>query len=303
MLLSQKSCWWKQPVFPHHLSRLASNKSRARPATSSRLFGTWPKIYPRRVRVITCDVTGTLVSFRGTLEEHYLGSAEKYGVDLPTDVPIAQAFRQAYEEVSDRYPCFGGKVLPAKEWWRKCVGRSFELCGAEMSPQQSDQVFQRIYSTFGSQQAYEKFIDAAPFLNWAKRRKIVCGILSNADERYGDSILPMLGLTHDDLQFQCYSKDVGAEKPDSRIYRKAMESAKPFLDTENDPLEPSHVLHIGNSYDKDFVGARRMGMHAVLLERYDDPELASEWKRRGAMVFEDLTDVIEFLGRSHCHLG
>jgi hypothetical protein len=44
-----------------------------------RYMGTWPKVRPKRVRVITMDVTGTLLSFRGTLEEHYLGAAEKCG--------------------------------------------------------------------------------------------------------------------------------------------------------------------------------------------------------------------------------
>jgi hypothetical protein len=47
------------------------------------------------------DVTGTLVSFRGTLEQHYLGSAEKFGVQLPsTMLPIGAAFRRAYKEIS-----------------------------------------------------------------------------------------------------------------------------------------------------------------------------------------------------------
>ena len=39
------------------------------------------------------------------------------------------------------------------------------------------------------------FEDAIPFLRWARDRKIVTGIVSNADERYGDAILPMLDLS------------------------------------------------------------------------------------------------------------
>ena len=94
--------------------------------------------------------------------------------------------------------------MPAKEWWRICVIKSFEYAGTTMDEQTSEMVFQRIYSTFGSINAYEIFPDALPFLKWAKRNGLVCGVLSNADERYGDSILPMLGLTHDELQFQCF---------------------------------------------------------------------------------------------------
>lgn len=62
--------------------------------------------------------------------------------------------------------------------------RSFELAGATMTEAQKDSVFQRIYSVFGSQAAYERFDDALPFLHWANRRQITCGLLSNADDRY-----------------------------------------------------------------------------------------------------------------------
>lgn len=276
-----------------------------------RSFGTWPKVKPRRIRVITMDVTGTLVSFRGTLEDHYLGAAKKCGIQLANDLAFADAFRTAYREVSRLHPCFGNREMSAKEWWKLCVLRSFELAGCEMTESQQDRVFQRIYSTFGSHAAYEKFDDALPFLNWARRHKIVCGILSNADERYGDSILPMLDFTADDLQLQCYSKDFGVEKPDSRFYLAALREAESYLpvsisddgDALDTELLPSQCLHIGNDYVKDFEGARRAGMHAILLDRYGEKENADEWRRRGALCFKDLLDVVEFLGHSGCKLG
>jgi putative hydrolase of the HAD superfamily len=291
-----------------------------------RCMGIWAKVYPKRIRVITCDVTGTLVSFRGSLEQHYLGSAQKCGIDFvgTTEcLPIDQAFHRAYKEVSHLYPCFGGSTISAKEWWKLCVSRSFAYAGAAMDTVQQDAVFQRIYSIFGSQACYEKFDDALPFLIWARRNNITCGVLSNADERYGDAILPMLGLTHDELQIQCFSKDFGLEKPDTRFYLACLQQAENFLissrgggssggsgpgdanhgSLEDDPLLPSQVLHIGNDFAKDFEGARRAGMHAVLLSRYAETERASEWKRRGALVCEDLLDVVELLGRCNCQLG
>jgi putative hydrolase of the HAD superfamily len=128
----------------------------------------------------------------------------------------------------------------------------------------------------------------------------------------GDSILPMLELTHDELQFQCFSKEHGLEKPDSRFFHAALKEASKSIrylssdgkkQVDDDPLHPSHVLHIGNDFAKDFEGARRAGMHAVLLDRYDEAELAAEWRRRGAIVLKDLLDVVEFLGRCDCELG
>lgn len=213
-----------------------------------RHLGMFPKVRPKRVRVITCDVTGTLVSFRGTLEEHYLGSAEKCGVELEPDVPIGSAFNKAYQEVCQLHPCFGGSNISGKDWWKLCVSKSFEYAGVDnMTEEQKERVFQRIFSAFGSLRAYEKFSDTLPFLRFAARNHIVCGVLSNADERYRDSILPMLGVTDDELHFQCFSKDVEIEKPDPRFFAAAMKAAEYHLpNSQSDPLKPSECLHIGN---------------------------------------------------------
>ena len=125
----------------------------------------------------------------------------------------------------------------------------------------------------------------------------------------GDSILPMLGITHDELKFQLYSKDYGVEKPDARFFDQIMKNAEVELfsdgniSQDDDPLLPFQILHVGNDYAKDFEGARRAGMHAVLLDRYDEKELSDEWRRRGAIVLTDLMDLCEFLGASHCKLG
>ena len=275
--------------------------------TLCRSLASWPKIRPRRVRVISMDVTGTMVSFSGKLEDHYAEAARRCGVSGISAVSdrISGSFNDAYEETCERYPCFGGSRITAKNWWRQCVARSFELAGVQMTQGEEERVFQRVYSTFGSHAAYKAFPDAMPFLRWARRNGIACGVLSNADERYGDSILPMLGLV-DGLSFLCFSKDLGFQKPDPRAFSGVMEAADPWLPrgaVEHEDVLPSDILHIGNDYRKDFEGARRSGMHAVLLDRYDESEQADEWRRRGAPVFKDLLDVVEFLGRSGTRLG
>lgn len=62
-----------------------------------RSLGSWPKVRPKRIRMITFDVTGTLLSFRGTLEEHYLGAAKKYGVKNVDSSQFSTAFSKAYK--------------------------------------------------------------------------------------------------------------------------------------------------------------------------------------------------------------
>lgn len=262
----------------------------------------------RRIRVISCDVTGTFVSFLGRIEEHYGNAAQSCGVELPPEKisMIGSCFNQAYHETSNVYPCFGGAEISAKDWWRRCVERNFELVGTTMTSNQKDRVFQRVYSKFGSHDAYGAFPDAIPFLKWCSRRGIVTGVISNADERYGDSILPMLGLG-DDMDFLTFSKNVGFEKPAKDIFQEAMKQAEPWLPGEESPnpplalapkeLLPEEVLHIGNDFEKDYLGAKNAGFHAVLLDRYNEHALADSWRQKGAPVCTDLLDVVEYLGR------
>jgi len=257
----------------------------------------------RRLRAISMDVTGTMVQFSGRVEDHYAGAAKWCGVELTQSEvdSIPRSFSQAYKETCVAHPCFGNDSMSAKQWWRHCVIRCLELSGAKMTRDQEERVFQRVYSIFGSHATYAAFPDARPFLKWAHRRGIICGVVSNADERYGDSILPMLDLA-DKLSFMVFSKEVGVEKPSRQIYEAAVHAAEPWLmrsarwGPDAAPLIPSEVLHIGNDFEKDYLGAKEAGFQAVLIDRFKNGE-GEEWKERGAPVFSDLIDVVEYFAR------
>jgi putative hydrolase of the HAD superfamily len=249
------------------------------------------------------------VSFLGRIEDHYADAAHTCGVELSPEKKslIPECFSKAYKETSEAHPCFGNSHITSKEWWRRCVKRSFDLVGTSMDEPEEERVFQRVYSTFGSHAAYGVFDDVKPFLKWCKRHGIACGVISNADERYGDSILPMLGLL-DHMQFLTFSKNVEVEKPHKEIFDAAILDAQPWLCLGNETrpdikLIPGEVLHIGNDFQKDYVGATEAGFHAVLLDRYDEKEVAQSWRERGALVFNDLIDVVEWLGREQYELG
>lgn len=47
---------------------------------------------------------------------------------------------------------------------------------------------------FGSAAPYIIYPDAQPFLRWARKQGIIVGVVSNAEYRYRDVILPCLGL-------------------------------------------------------------------------------------------------------------
>jgi putative hydrolase of the HAD superfamily len=58
------------------------------------------------------------------------------------------------------------------------------------------------------------------------------------------------------------SAEVGAAKPDARVFRSALELAG---------VEPEQAVHVGDSPDNDVDGARAAGIRAVLLWRDGEP--------------------------------
>jgi len=54
---------------------------------------------------------------------------------------------------------------------------------------------------------------------------------------------------------------VGHEKPDPRIFERALEACG---------ADPARTVHVGDLYAADVVGARAAGVHPVLLDPFDD---------------------------------
>lgn len=86
--------------------------------------------------------------------------------------------------------------------------------------------------------------------------------------------------------FGVFSGLVGVEKPDPRIYEMALEAAG--------SVAPEEALHIGDSMRKDYVPARSVGMHALLMDRFRTAD-AEHWRRSGAPVLPDLAAVQEWI--------
>jgi HAD superfamily hydrolase (TIGR01509 family) len=66
------------------------------------------------------------------------------------------------------------------------------------------------------------------------------------------------------------SKIAGYEKPDPRIFAHALEICG---------ARAEHTLHVGDIYQADVTGARRAGIHAVLLDPFDDWTTVNDCER------------------------
>ncbi|KAF8691208.1 hypothetical protein HU200_040328 [Digitaria exilis] len=285
-----------------------------------------------KLRLVTVDVTGTLIAYKGQLGDYYCMAAKSAGMPCPDYKRVHEGFKLAYADMSRRHPCFGhAAAMPTAQWWKMCVRDSFArvshprdhqvFAGYEYDDDTFERIFRRIYATFGSSAPYSVFPDAHGFLRWLRGRGLLVGVVSNAEHRYRDVVLPALGLNQvshppmlspplpffamfsssdkwqsyvwsatelkgSEWDFGVFSGVVGVEKPDTRIYEAAMEAAG--------GVAAGEALHIGDSLRKDYAPARSLGMHALLLDRFGTEE-AGRWRRSGVPVLPDLVVAKEWL--------
>ncbi|MGH8501430.1 MAG: HAD family hydrolase [Gammaproteobacteria bacterium] len=90
--------------------------------------------------------------------------------------------------------------------------------------------------------------DAAEPLLRRLRQRYTVGAITN-----GNAQLEYIGV--DGLfDFIVYSADVGAAKPDARVFHRALAQAR---------AEPAAAVHVGDDPDKDMLGAARAGLRTV----------------------------------------
>ncbi len=115
------------------------------------------------------------------------------------------------------------------------------------------------------------FDDVMPALAALRSEGYRLGVLSNL-RRDMDSLCQGLGLAPY-LDFCISAAETGAEKPHATIFLAALERAA---------AAPEEVVHVGDQYRSDVLGARAVGIHPVLIDRggwkpnvNDCPKIAS----------------------------
>jgi REG-2-like HAD superfamily hydrolase len=178
-----------------------------------------------------------------------LKSLKRLGLKLDLE-KVAKAYYDSYNIWHRKMYEFLGKT---SEMWIDLDSLILENLGI-LDPDKK--IAKAIWASFDAQHTIHPYPDCLETLSKLKRNGYKLGIISNYTEGIVQS-LESIGLLHlfDSVTF---SQEVKAEKPSKHIFLKALQRMN---------VIPEKCLHIGDSYERDVIGAQEVGMIPILLNR------------------------------------
>jgi putative hydrolase of the HAD superfamily len=206
------------------------------------------------IKAIFFDALGTLFYLTRTVGHHYALAGTEVGLTLDPR-QLDDAFYSAWKKMPHRVAIAGPRDNDDKGWWRELV----ELVLAQVAPSLSefdrDNFFEIAYEHFAELGVWELYPEVRGVLKQL-RPHFQLAVVSNFDGRLR-FILQHLGIskffTHIFI-----SSEIGADKPDPEIYRRALK----LID-----LKPDEVLHVGDDPERDWEAATAAGLSIFRLDR------------------------------------
>lgn len=224
-------------------------------------------------RLITFDVTDTLLKFKSSPGKQYAKIGAMYGV-LGDNKTLSDNFKVNWRKMTTEHPNFGlHSGIGWENWWKKIVHDTFKDSVINVKDKQLDTIAQQLIHIYKTSTCWQHCHGALNLLSYIRSKDIPMGIISNFDPRLNE-MLSNVKLKHF-FNFVLTSYEFGAEKPDKMIFEGAMSVSK------INNLKPDECLHIGDKPLLDYYGAKNSGWHAILINNPDEikkkhPELDSQ---------------------------
>src|SRR5947208_4188113 len=208
----------------------------------------------RMIKAIFFDAAGTLFYLTKTVGEHYAYIGREVGLDLDAQ-ELDRAFHIAWQEMPRRSAIEGPRENDDKGWWRELVGRVFDQVTPSLSEFDRDNFFEVAYEHFAEPGVWELYPEVPDVLEQLRKR-FQLAVISNFDGRLR-SILQHLGISKY-FAHAFISSELGADKPDPEIYRRALN----LMD-----LNADEVLHVGDDPERDWKATIAAGLSVFRLDR------------------------------------
>lgn len=256
---------------------------------------------PRPGLLLCFDAFGTLFRPKPVVAQ-YADVARRCGLAAFSHDELAASLRAALAAETRRHPNYGRATgLGAARWWTnvrhlapsttglltksKVIHATFTplAAGAALPPDLAPRLLRR----FASSEGYHAEPALVPALRALRRPPpsclydgVVVGVVTNSDDRvpailasFGLDVSPMrygddADAAAHDIDFVCTSYDVGAEKPDARIFDAAasMSAAVVARRPGAGGAAAWHKVYVGDEHAKDVAGAAAAGWSPLLLD-------------------------------------
>jgi len=226
------------------------------------------------IKAVFFDFFNTLAYFDPPREDTYASIAIKLGVEV-TPAMIALALPEA--DAYWRGENFKQPVRQREQDDKVAIYREYGvriLAGTGATP---DQALQMLGTAFSNGWVFKSFPDAIPALRLVKEKKLITGLISNVGQEI-DSYCRELGF-EPFLDYKVTSFEVGYDKPRPEIFQLALDKAG---------VNAKDSIFIGDVYEQDIVGAKGVGMKAILVSRNGSTAY-------DCIVISDLSQVLDHI--------
>ena len=209
------------------------------------------------IKAVFFDFYNTLATHHPPREELYVNICRDLGIEVEaralfTSLAAADIF---YRNENSRSPI--DKKTPDEKinFYIEYATMILKGAGVEISRDTALQILAKLREQKWEFRVHD---DTLPTLEVLKNRGLILGLISNVVEDM-ESTYTELGL-QPYLNFKVTSAEVGCDKPNPEIFQAALQKAQ---------VKPEEVIYTGDQYDIDIVGARGVGMKALLIDRND----------------------------------
>uniref|UniRef100_A0A1B6LGF6 Haloacid dehalogenase-like hydrolase domain-containing protein 3 n=1 Tax=Graphocephala atropunctata TaxID=36148 RepID=A0A1B6LGF6_9HEMI len=227
------------------------------------------------LKLITFDVTGTLLALRESVGLQYAKVGLHHGINAPPD-ELSKQFYSVFKKLLIQHPNFGESDIGWQEWWRQLVFHTFQDSLPSKNLDKSpalDRISLDLIEAYKTTECWKLAEGTTSLLDKLSNTSLRLGVISNYDPRLED-ILKGLNI-HKYFNFVLTSYSAKCQKPDPAIFK--------IVEDMNKDLMQNEIMHIGDNPKLDFMGAKGAGWNSLLLAENTSkivdsfPEIKEEW--------------------------
>lgn len=233
------------------------------------------------LKAVFIDVGNTLLYEKPSRFEIYAERARARNLRLGADemrALMTRAHRELPREI-------GGAFRYSDPWFHRYIERIFHeylgLLKTDLPP-----VREELFGRFSDPSTFQIFEGGLEMLDEWRSRGLKVGVVSNWSARL-PGLLEAVGIAQR-VDFVLCSALERLEKPDPEIFLRALARAG---------VRPDEALHAGDDLDKDVLGARRVGMRAILVDHAGRSSAADAPRVRSLNELRELVSELGSCGR------